>query len=159
MVMISQMSLQFWVLILTQQLMTSHLSFCGFVVEIIEKGIQAHILKAIFQNLLLEKLHFEWDGANEDQTLDGLVILWLILKNNNPTNQVGISNLKDAFDQLKLQKISNNVVVIIDRMQKNLEDIQDRGSKIHHYLRHMFRALMTCINVVSRKFMQQEKNK
>ena len=106
--------------------------------------------------MLLEKQHFEWDGANENQKLDGFVMLWLISKNNNPTNQVGISNLKDTIGQSKLHKSSNNVVLMLDRMQKNLEDIQDHGSTYDDYLRHMFRALITCINVVSREFTEKK---
>ena len=93
-----------------------------------EKGIQAHISKASFQYLLLERICFEWAGANGDQKWDGLVMLWLILKKINPTTQVGISNLKDTIEQATLHKSSNNVVVMLDRMQQHLEDIEDRGS-------------------------------
>ena len=96
--------------------------------EMIAKGIQAHISKASFQDFLLEKKCFEWAGANGDQKWDGLVMLWLILKKINPTTQVGISNLKDTIEQATLHKSSNNVVVMLDRMQQHLEDIEDRGS-------------------------------
>ena len=82
-------------------------------------------------------------------------MLWLILKNINPTTQVGISSLKDAIEQGTLQKISNKVVVMIDRMQKNLEYIKDHGSTHDDYLCHMLRTLMTSTNVVFRDFIQR----
>ena len=44
-------------------------------------------------------------------------------------------------------------------MQKNLEDIKDRGSTQNDYLRHMFRALITSTNVIFREFIQREKDK
>ena len=102
---------------MTHKLMTAHSSLPRSVFEIIEKGIQAHISKANFQYFLLEKICFEWDGANGDHKWDGLVMLWLILKKINPTTQVGISNLKDSIEQETLQKSSNNVVVMLDRTQ------------------------------------------
>ena len=37
---------------------------------------------------------------------------------------------------------------MLDRMQKNLEDIKYRGYTNDDYLRHMFRGLMTSTNVV-----------
>ena len=125
----------------------------------IAKGVQAHISKASFQYLLLEKKHVEWAGANGDQKWDGLVMLLLILKKINPTTQVGISSLKDTIEQATLQKSSNNVVVMIDRMPQNLEDIKDRGSTHDDYLCHMFRALMTSTNMIFRDFIQREKDK
>ena len=64
--------------------------FARVCIEMIAKGIQAHISKASFQDLLLERQHFEWAGANGDQKGDALVILWLSLKKINPTNKVGI---------------------------------------------------------------------
>ena len=108
------------------------LFFVRVCLEMIEKVIQAHISKASFQYLLLEKKHFEWVGANGYQKWDGLVMLWLILKKINPTTQVGISNLKDTIEQATVQKSSNNVVVMLDRMQKNLEDIKYRGYTYDH---------------------------
>ena len=86
-------------------------------------------------------------------------MLWLILKMINPTTQVGISNLKDAIEQETLQKFSNNVFVMLDRMQKNLEDIKDSGSTHNDYLHHMLRALMTYTNAIFRDFIQKEKDK
>ena len=66
------------------------LLFARFSLEMIEKGIQDHISKTSFQYLLLEKQHFQWNGANGDQKWDGLVMFWLTLKKINPTTQVGI---------------------------------------------------------------------
>ena len=86
-------------------------------------------------------------------------MLWLILKKINPTTQVGISNLKDAIEQATLQKSSNNIVVMLNRMQQNLEYIKNHGSTHNDYLRHMFRALMTSTNVIFRDFIQREKDK
>ena len=40
------------------------LLFARVCLEMIAKGIQAHISKASFQDLLLEKKHFEWAGVN-----------------------------------------------------------------------------------------------
>ena len=51
-------------------------------------------------------------------------MLFLILNNINTTTRVGISNLKDAIEQETIHKIINNVVVMIDRMQKTLEEIK-----------------------------------
>ena len=124
------------------------LLFARVCLEITAKGTQDHISKASFQYLILEKTYFEWAGANGDQNWDGLVMLWLIFKKINPTTQVGISNLKVAIEKATLQKISNNVVAMLDRMQKNLEDIKDLGSTNDDYLRHMCRGLMTSTNVV-----------
>ena len=121
--------------------------------------IQANISKASFQYLLLEKQNFEWDGSNGEQKWYVLVMLWLILKKIYPTTQDGISNLKDAIEEVTLQKSSNTVVVIIDRMQKNLKEVKDRISKHNDYLRHMFRTLMTYTNVIFRYFIQKEKYK
>ena len=135
------------------------LLFARVCIKMIAKGIQAHISKASFQYLLLEKKHFEWAGANEDQKWDGLVTLWLIWKKINPTTQVGISNLKDAIEQATLQKSSNNVFKMLNRMQQNFEDIKDRGSTHDDYLCHIFRALMTSTNMLFRDFIQQEKDK
>ena len=90
--------------------MTSHASLHGVRLKMIEKGIQAHIYKSRFQNLLLEKKTFEWAGANGDQKWGGFLILWLVLKKINPTNQVGISNLKDSIEQATLQKISKTLL-------------------------------------------------
>ena len=56
-------------------------------------------------------------------------------------------------------KSSNNVVVVLDRIQQNLEDIKDRGSMHNDFLCHMFRALMTSNNVVFRNFIQRGKYK
>ena len=130
-----------------------HPHFCARVrLEMISKGIQAHISKASFQDLLLEKKHFEWAGVSGDQKWDGFIMLLLVLKKINPTTQVGISNLKNAIEKVTLQKSSNNVVVMLNRMQQNLEDIKDRGSTHDDYLRHMFRALITSSNVMFRDF-------
>ena len=82
-------------------------------------------------------------------------MLWFILKKVNSTTQVGISNLKDEIEQVTLWKISNNFFVILDRIQKNLEDIKDRGSPHNDYLCRIFRALVTSTNVVFREFIQQ----
>ena len=46
---------------------------------------------------------------------------------------------------------------MLDRMQQNLEGIKERGSKNDDYLRHMFRAMMTCTNVIFRDFIQKGK--
>ena len=51
-------------------------------------------------------------------------MLWFILKKVNSTTQVGISNLKDAIEQVTLQKSSNNVVEMLDRMQKNWKTLR-----------------------------------
>ena len=96
---------------------------------------------------------------NSDQKWDRLVMLWLILKKINSTTQVGIKNLKDTIEESTLLKSSNNIVVMLDRMQQNLEDIKDRGSTHDDYLRHMFCTLMTSTNMVFRSFIQQERNK
>ena len=73
-------------------------------IEMIVKGIRSHISTASFQELLLEKQNFHWTGTKIDQKWDELVMLWLILKKINPTTQVGISKLKDATEQVTLQK-------------------------------------------------------
>ena len=95
--------------------------FARVCLEMIEKGIQVHISKEIFQYVILEKQDFEWTITNEDHKWYGLVMLWLILKKINTTIQVGISNLKDVIEQATLQKISNNVTGMPDRMQHILE--------------------------------------
>ena len=48
-------------------------------------------------------------------------MLWLILKKINRNTKVGISYLKDNIEQDTLQKISNNFIVMLDRMHQNLE--------------------------------------
>ena len=76
--------------------------FAQVCIEIIAKGIQAHISKSRFQYFLLERQDFEWYRANGYQKWHVLVILLLITKKNNPTTQVGIYNLKDAIEQATL---------------------------------------------------------
>ena len=48
---------------------------------------------------------------------------------------------------------------MIDRKQKNLEDIKDHGSTHDDYLCHIFRALMISTNDILRYFIQKEKYK
>ena len=74
-------------------------------------------------------------------------MVWLILKEINPTIQVVISNLNNRIEQAILHKSSYNVTVILDKMHKNLEGIMDYGSTHYDYLCHMFRAMMTSTNV------------
>ena len=125
--------------------------------EMIAKGIQGVITKEAYAELLLDKEHFEWSSPDTTK-IDGLTLLWFLLKKINPTTQVGVSNLKDSIERATLAHHGHDVVKLLAHMKANYTEIKERGGTHDDFLRHVFRALLTSKNSVFVSFIQRYKD-
>ena len=126
----------------------------------IAKRIEGLFDQAPINTFFNKKRDFTWtDTATGIEELDGPTMLQIIVQGINPTNRVGVSDYKMEIQNATLPKHSNNVQEMMDFVEANYEEILCHGFTHPDYVMHLFNALITAKNDISRLMIQQEKDK
>ena len=111
----------------------------------IAKKIIGYLKTADYEVLKNKTTQFTWIGQDEEE-LDGPIILWLLLQTCNLSTREEISELEDELRKATSSKYRHNVKSLTDYMSSKYRNICEKGQTHEDYVLDLFNALATVPN-------------
>ena len=126
--------------------------------QMIAKRLIGSICAVTKKALFNKKIHFTWTDTIGEAYYDGPTMLYILLASVNPLTRVGVSKLKEALRNTRLEKFEHNIDGVLTNNKSNYNQIIERGFKHDDIVMDIFTALLTTKNTVFKDFIQCKKD-
>ena len=119
--------------------------------EMISKYLEGCLSKSALKQLSLRKDEYTWTDSSRENIVDGPTMLKVVVDTVNPSTRVGVGNLMEEIEQATMAKYDENIDELLKHMQEMYNQILNAGEMYPHFLRYLFKALLTAKNAIFAK--------